>query len=112
MYTLQHMQFTDKKENEIFLIYKEIQNGTIANSFMTNGLLILMGNNCAFSHILGSPSSCMTLQLLHSEFPHIYEKKCIFFFISESANSCADSPRADSFKECEMSGLFETRLSP
>jgi hypothetical protein len=31
---------TDKKENKIFLIYKEIQNGTVANSYMTNGLLV------------------------------------------------------------------------
>jgi hypothetical protein len=31
---------TDKKENEIFLIYKEIQNGAVAKSYMTNGLLI------------------------------------------------------------------------
>ncbi len=31
---------TDKKENQIFLIYKEIQNGAIAKSYMTNGLLI------------------------------------------------------------------------
>jgi hypothetical protein len=30
---------TDKKENQIFLIYKEIQNG-VAKSYMTNGLLI------------------------------------------------------------------------
>ncbi len=32
--------YTDKKENQIFLIYKEIQNGTVAKSYMTNGLLI------------------------------------------------------------------------
>jgi hypothetical protein len=32
--------FSDKKENKIFLIYKEIQNGAVAKSFMTNGLLI------------------------------------------------------------------------
>jgi hypothetical protein len=31
---------TDKKENQVFLIYKEIQNGAVAKSFMTNGLLI------------------------------------------------------------------------
>jgi hypothetical protein len=37
---------------------------------MTNGLHI-WGNICAFPHILGSPSSYMTLQLLHSEFPYI-----------------------------------------
>ncbi len=31
---------TDKKENQIFLIYKEILNGAVAKSHMTNGLLI------------------------------------------------------------------------
>ncbi len=34
------MRCTDKKENQIFLIYKEIQNGAVAKSYMTNGLLI------------------------------------------------------------------------
>jgi hypothetical protein len=29
-----------KKENKILLIYKEIQNGVVAKSYMTNGLLI------------------------------------------------------------------------
>jgi hypothetical protein len=31
---------TDKKENQIFLIYKEIQSGAVAKSNLTNGLLI------------------------------------------------------------------------
>jgi hypothetical protein len=31
-------KYTDKKENQIFLIYKEIQNGAVAKSYMTNGL--------------------------------------------------------------------------
>jgi hypothetical protein len=31
----------------------------------------IWGNICAFPHILESPSSYMTLQLLHSEFPYI-----------------------------------------
>jgi hypothetical protein len=31
---------TDKKENQIFLIYQEIQNGAVAKSYMTNGLRI------------------------------------------------------------------------
>jgi hypothetical protein len=31
---------TDKKENQIFLICKEIENGAVAKSYMTNGLLI------------------------------------------------------------------------
>jgi hypothetical protein len=29
-----------KKENKIFLIYKEIQKGAVAKSYTTNGLLI------------------------------------------------------------------------
>jgi hypothetical protein len=33
-------QHTDKKENQIFFIYKEIQNGAVAKSYMTSGLLI------------------------------------------------------------------------
>ncbi len=33
--------YTDKKENQIFLIYKEIQKGAAPKSDMTNGLLIL-----------------------------------------------------------------------
>jgi hypothetical protein len=32
--------YTDKKENQIFLICKEIENGAIAKSYNTNGLLI------------------------------------------------------------------------
>jgi hypothetical protein len=31
---------TDKKENHIFLIFKEIQKGSAAKSYKTNGLLI------------------------------------------------------------------------
>jgi hypothetical protein len=31
---------TEKKENKIFLTYKEIQKGVVAKSYMTNGLLI------------------------------------------------------------------------
>jgi hypothetical protein len=32
--------YTDKKENQIFLINKEILSGAVAKSYMTNGLLI------------------------------------------------------------------------
>jgi hypothetical protein len=31
---------TDKKETQTFLIYREIQSGAVAKSYMTNGLLI------------------------------------------------------------------------
>jgi hypothetical protein len=32
--------FTDKKENKIFLIYKENQSGEVAKSYMRKGFLI------------------------------------------------------------------------
>jgi hypothetical protein len=32
-------KYTDKKGNQNFLIYKEIQSGAVAKSYMTNGLL-------------------------------------------------------------------------
>ncbi len=41
--------YTDKKENKLFLIYEEIQNGAVAKSYMTNGLLI---DGEIFSHFL------------------------------------------------------------
>jgi hypothetical protein len=34
------LSFTDKKENQIFLIYKEIQSGAVAKSYMRKGFLI------------------------------------------------------------------------
>jgi hypothetical protein len=37
-YNFEHC--TDKKENKIFLTNKEIQEGAVANSYMTDGLLI------------------------------------------------------------------------
>jgi hypothetical protein len=68
---------TDKKENLIFLKYKEIQDGAVAKSYMSPHI---WGNICAFPHILGSPSSFMTLTTLNFL---IYEENVIFFFISE-----------------------------
>jgi hypothetical protein len=45
---------TDKKENIIFLIYKEIQKGAVAKSYMRKGFLIQYMRKCGntvFSHI-------------------------------------------------------------
>ncbi len=54
-----------------------IQIRAAAKSYKT---LHMWGNNGAFPHILGSPSSDMTLQLLHSEFPYtVYEENFILF---------------------------------
>jgi hypothetical protein len=46
----------DKKEKKIFLIYKEIQSGAVAKSYMTDGLLRYGEITVDFLHILGSPS--------------------------------------------------------
>jgi hypothetical protein len=74
---------TDKKENKIFLIYKEIQRDRVqshillmASSYMVKDLRI--------PRILGGPSSYMTLHPIPSEFPYtVYEKNFVFFFISD-----------------------------
>jgi hypothetical protein len=53
--------------------------GSGANSYMTNDLLIYRENICAFPPLLGTPSTYMTS--IPSEFP-IYEEYFVFFFIS------------------------------
>ncbi len=45
--------------------------GLGAKSYMTNDLHIYGENICAFPHILGTPSSYMTLHPIPSEFPNI-----------------------------------------
>jgi hypothetical protein len=43
----------------------------VAKSYMTKDLLIYGENISAFPHILGSPSSYITLHPIPSEFPYI-----------------------------------------
>jgi hypothetical protein len=38
--TYRNPTHTDKKENQIFLIYREIQSGAVAKSYMRKGFLI------------------------------------------------------------------------
>ncbi len=73
--------YTDKKANQIFLIYEEIQNGAVAKSYMTNGLLIyreiftyFLIYEEALPHIW--LCNCSTLNFL------IYEENLIFFSFS------------------------------
>ncbi len=73
------LQYTDKKENQIFLIYKEIQNGAVAKSYMRKGFNEEMRKYFliyeeAISHIW--LCNCSILNFL------IYEENLIFFFIS------------------------------
>ena len=73
--------YTDKKENQIFLLYKVILNGAVAKSYMRKGFLIyeemhkyLIIYEEAVSHILPCNSSIQNYL--------IYEENSIFFFIS------------------------------
>ncbi len=70
----------DKKENKNFLIYKEIKNGAVTKSYMTNGPRHIWLNICTFPHIVGSPSSYVTLHPIQSEFPDILGKFCFLFY--------------------------------
>ncbi len=45
--------YTDKKENKIFLIYKEIQMGSGAKSYVRKGYLIYEEMHKYFHHIWG-----------------------------------------------------------
>jgi hypothetical protein len=75
--------YTDKKEIFHHTVYKEIPNGAVSKSYMTNGLLIYGEIFARFPHILGSPSSYIydfaTATALNFL---IYEENLIFFFIS------------------------------
>ncbi len=66
----QLLKYTDKKENQIFLIYKEIQIGAVAKLYMKKGFLIYEEMRKYFP-IYEEAVSHMTLQRLHSEFPYI-----------------------------------------
>ncbi len=60
-----------------------ISEGSGAKSYMTNDLLIYGENICAFPHILGSPSSNMTLHPIPSRIPYIWGKFCFLFYQCE-----------------------------
>jgi hypothetical protein len=47
-----YILYTNKKLKQIFLIYKEIQSGAVAKSYMTNGLLIYGIYGEIFAHFL------------------------------------------------------------
>jgi hypothetical protein len=55
IYYLQKATYTDKKENQIFPIYKEIQSAAVAKSHMTNGLLLINGEYLRISSHITKP---------------------------------------------------------
>ncbi len=70
--------YTDEKENQIFLIYKEIQSGADAKLYMRKGFLIYEVMCKYFRRPL--VILYITLQLLHSEFSYIGGKFDFLFY--------------------------------
>ncbi len=71
--------YTDKKENRIFLKYKEIQSGSVAKSHMRKGFLIYEEMPKYFPIYEEAVSH---LQLLQSEFSYTVYEENLFSFLS------------------------------
>ncbi len=84
--------YTDKKEKKFFLIYKEIQSGAVAKSYMRKGFLIYMRKYANISPYMRKAAShiwlcnCSTLNYL------IYEENLLFFFISVESYAGPPAP--------------------
>jgi hypothetical protein len=68
---------TDKKENQIFLIYKEIQSGAVAKSYMRKGFLIYEEMRKYFPIYEEAVSHDFATA---TEFPYMYRGKCDHLF--------------------------------
>ncbi len=73
------IQDTDKKENQIFLIYKKIQSGAVAKSYMRKGFLIYEEVRKYFPIYEEDVSH---IWLCNCSILNLYEENWIFFFIS------------------------------
>jgi hypothetical protein len=62
------LRYTDEKEKEIFLIYKEIQMGSVAQSYMRKGFLIYEEMRKYLTIYEEAVGHNMTLQPIPSEF--------------------------------------------
>jgi hypothetical protein len=84
VYTLQSLNldlwYTDKKENEIFLICKEIQMGLVAKSYMRKGFLIYEEMRKYLTIYEDALESYITLQSIPSEFPYVRRKFDFLFY--------------------------------
>ncbi len=102
---------TYKKDNQIFLIYKEIQSGAVAKSYMRKSLLIYEEIRKYFpmyeepvSHIW--LCHCSILKFLK------YEENLIFFFIS--ASPCILAKHAQKINKkpkALLSSLFQNNIN-
>ncbi len=74
--------YTDKKENQIFLTYKEIQSGAVAKSYMRKAFLIYEEMHKYF--FIYDEAVIVTYDFATAPFMNflIYEENFILFFIS------------------------------
>ncbi len=72
-------KYTDKKENKIFLVYKEIKRDQGAKSYMTNGLTSYIGKNFRISSCIRKSYLIFFCTRSHLNFL-IYEENFVFFF--------------------------------
>jgi hypothetical protein len=73
----QNCYYTDKKESQIFLIYKEIQSGAVAKSYMRKGFLIYEEMR-KISHIWGDFATAPFWISLYN----VYMRKIWFSYLS------------------------------
>jgi hypothetical protein len=72
--------YTDEKEKKIFLIYKEIQNGAVAKSYMRKGFLIYKEmRKCLLILYLRRPLFIYDFAIAPFRIS-LYEENMIFFF--------------------------------
>ncbi len=71
-----------KRKQHFFLYIRKFRRDGV-QSHMTNGEPHIWLNICVFLHILGNPSSYMTLHPIHSEFPYLWGN--IFFLFYQCA---------------------------
>ncbi len=102
------MLYTDKKENQIFLIYKEILSGAVAKSYMRKGFLIYVEMRKYFpiyeetvSHIW--LCNCSVLNFL------IYEENLIFFFISVASHGQNTGIRREGRRRVAIKGPYHEK---
>ncbi len=86
---------TDKKGNQIFLIYKEIQTGSGVKSYMTNGFLIYMTRYLCNSSYIRKPF------LMYDFAPaSLYVSKIFFSFLS-----------VQYYQQCQINDLSRSEAS-
>ncbi len=87
------LTYTGRKENQIFLIYKEIQSGAVANSYMTITASSYMGKYLRISSYMRKPFLIYDFATAPLKIS-LYEENLIYIFISVISIYIRKSPRS------------------